>query len=182
MEHRRLGAVGRPPARKLECAGQIEQRQGAGHRPYPDAGPSDRAAHCVLCRLATLGGVAIYHRLDDHSSGVPFSGLSGYAVNSARAVRFALLNAVVIALYTVVDALGARATFQGGGQPIQYVAALCLVHEWPFALYVLARRGPMTVWSCARTRWLMGLGGAAASMGSYGVAAFVNNCRCSRRL
>ena len=102
--------------------------------------------------------------------GVLFLGLSRQSVDSTRAVRFALLNAVVIALYTVVDALGARATFQGGGQPIQYVAALCLVHGWPFALYVLARRGPTTVWSYARTRWLMGLGGAAASMGSYGIA------------
>jgi phosphonate utilization associated putative membrane protein len=103
-------------------------------------------------------------------SGVLFLGLSPHAVDSPRAVRFAFINAVVIALYTVVDALGVRATAQVNGQPIQYVAALCLVHGWPFALYVLARRGPATVWAYARTRWLMGLGGATASMGSYGIA------------
>jgi drug/metabolite transporter (DMT)-like permease len=49
------------------------------------------------------------------SCGVLALGLSRHALDSPRAVSFALANAVVIAIYTVVDALGARAS----GNPLQ---------------------------------------------------------------
>jgi uncharacterized membrane protein len=52
-------------------------------------------------------------------------------------MRFALANAVIIAIYTVVDAIGARAS----GNALQYVVALFVLDGWPFALIVLARRG-----------------------------------------
>ncbi len=97
-------------------------------------------------------------------------GLSLHAVQVPRAVGFALINAVIIAMYTLVDALGVRATVAAGGDATQYVAALFLVHGWPFVLYALARRAPAIVWSYVRARWLVCLGGAIASLCSYGIA------------
>ena len=85
--------------------------------------------------------------------------------NRRRAVAFALANAVVIAVYTVVDALGARIS----GNALQYVAALFVLDGWPFALIVFMRRGSAVVWSYARKRWPLGLVGAAASFGAYGI-------------
>jgi phosphonate utilization associated putative membrane protein len=100
------------------------------------------------------------------SCGVLALGLSPHALASRRAVAFALANAVVIALYTVVDALGTRAS----GEPLQYVLALFALDGWPFALVVLARRGRAIAWPYARRRWPIALAGAAASLGSYGIA------------
>ena len=102
--------------------------------------------------------------------GVLVLGLSRHALASPRAVQFALINAVMIALYTLVDALGVRAATRAGGNATQYVLALFVVHGWPFVLYVMARRGPAIVWPYVRARWPLGLGGAVASMGSYGIA------------
>jgi len=98
--------------------------------------------------------------------GVLALGLSRHAVESPRAVAFALANAVIIALYTVVDALGARVS----GNPLQYVVALFVLDGWPFGLIVLWRRGPAVAWPYARRRAPLALVGAAASLGSYGIA------------
>jgi phosphonate utilization associated putative membrane protein len=100
------------------------------------------------------------------SCGVLLLGLSRHAMDSKRAVGFALSNAVVIAIYTVVDALGARAS----GHPLQYVATLFLLDGWPFALMVLLRRSPAVAWPYAKARWPLAAGGALASLGSYGIA------------
>jgi phosphonate utilization associated putative membrane protein len=102
--------------------------------------------------------------------GVLALGLSRHALESRRAVAFALANAVIIAIYTVVDALGARHAVQAGGNAIQYVVTLFALDGWSFALIVLARRGPAVVWPYARQRWPVALGGALASFGSYGIA------------
>lgn len=100
------------------------------------------------------------------SCGVLALGLSTHAFNSPRAVAFALSNAVVIAMYTVVDALGSRTS----GAPLQYVLALFALDGWPFALMVLMRRRADVVWPYARKRWPVAIVGAAASLGSYGIA------------
>lgn len=97
--------------------------------------------------------------------GVLVLGLSRHALDNRRATLFALVNAVVIAIYTVIDALGARVS----GNPLQYVVALFVLDGWPFALIVLARRG-RSAWPYARARWLVAAGGALASLGSYGIA------------
>lgn len=102
--------------------------------------------------------------------GVLTLGLSRHAMDRPKAVGFALTNAVVIAVYTVVDALGVRATAQAGGNAFQYVAALFVLDGWPFALIVFWRRGGAVVWPYARVRWPVALGAAAASLGSYGIA------------
>jgi phosphonate utilization associated putative membrane protein len=100
------------------------------------------------------------------SCGVLALGLSRHALDSPRAVAFALSNAVVIAVYTIVDALGARAS----GNPVQYVVMLFVLDGWPFALLVFMRRGGAVVWPYARRRWPVALVGATASLGSYGIA------------
>jgi phosphonate utilization associated putative membrane protein len=100
------------------------------------------------------------------SCGVLALGLSRHALDSPRAVSFALANAVVIAIYTVVDALGARAS----GNPLEYVLALFVLDGWPFGLMVLLRRGGAVAWPYARKRWPIATLGAAASLGSYGIA------------
>ena len=86
-----------------------------------------------------------------------------------KAIAFALANAVIIAIYTVIDAKGARAS----GNALQYVVTLFLLDGWPFAVIVLARRGRAQwpqVRSYAIQRWPLALGGAVASLGSYGIA------------
>ena len=100
------------------------------------------------------------------SCGVLTLGLSRHAMDSARAVRFALANAVVIALYTIVDGLGVRAS----GNALQYVATLFVLDGWPFGLMVLRRRGWSVAWPYARQRAPLAIVGASASLGSYGIA------------
>jgi phosphonate utilization associated putative membrane protein len=112
----------------------------------------------TLSPLSWAGVVAI-------SAGVLTLGLGRHAFDAPKAVRFAMVNALIIASYTVVDALGVRAT----GNAMQYVAALFLLDGWPFALIVFARRN-WAVGPYVRKRWPIGLGGALASIGSYGVA------------
>jgi len=102
--------------------------------------------------------------------GVLLLGLSRSALEQPKAVGFALSNAVVIAIYTVVDALGARIAVREGGNAWQYVCALFLLDGWPFALMVLRRRGFAVAWPYARARAPVAAVGAAASLGSYGIA------------
>jgi len=112
----------------------------------------------TLSPLAWIGVLGV-------SAGVLILGLTKHAFDAPRAVQFALVNAVIIASYTVVDALGVRAA--SGALP--YVATLFLIDGWPFALIVFARR-KWAVGPYIRKRWPIGLGGAAASIGSYAVA------------
>ncbi len=100
------------------------------------------------------------------SCGVLALGLSRHALDSPRAVAFALANAVIIAVYTVVDGLGVRTA----DHALQYVAILFLLDGWPFGLLLLLRRGPAVAWPYARARAPMAFLGAAASLGSYGIA------------
>jgi phosphonate utilization associated putative membrane protein len=97
--------------------------------------------------------------------GVLALGLSRHALRAPKALAFALSNAVIIALYTVVDALGVRAS----GQPAAYVATLFLLDGWPFALLIWARRG-RDFPRYARGRWPIAMLGAAASLASYAIA------------
>ncbi|HVZ46993.1 MAG TPA: EamA family transporter [Ramlibacter sp.] len=102
--------------------------------------------------------------------GVLLLGLTSHALERPKAVAFALANAVVIALYTTVDALGVRTTAAGGGNAAQYVIALFVLDGWPFGLVVLYRRGLAVAWPYAKARAPLAFVGAAASLGSYGIA------------
>jgi phosphonate utilization associated putative membrane protein len=98
-------------------------------------------------------------------AGVLMLGTGATLVHNRLAVVFALCNAVLIALYTVVDAQGARLS----GNVLQYVALLFSLEGWPFAWLVFMRRKGQ-VWPYVRHRWPLALGGAVASVGSYGIA------------
>lgn len=99
-------------------------------------------------------------------AGVLALGFARQALRSWPGVAFALANAVVIAAYTITDALGVRAS----GNALQYVAALFAIHGWPFAAAVIARRGRAQFVAYARRRWPLALAGALASLASYGIA------------
>ena len=99
------------------------------------------------------------------SCGVLVLGLNAHALKVPKAVGFALTNAVIIAMYTVIDGLGVRAS----GNALQYVATLFLLDGWPFALLMFATRG-RAVGIYARHRWPVATLGACASLGSYGIA------------
>ena len=109
-------------------------------------------------------------------AGVLTLGLSRSALHAAgdetkrrKALAFALCNAVIIALYTVVDGIGVRAS----GDALAYVAALFLLDGVPYLLLVLWQRGEGgrgAAWRYMAGRWKIGLLGTAASLGSYGIA------------
>ena len=105
------------------------------------------------------------------SGGVLLVGLSGSAPggNHRRALQFALLNACIIATYTIIDGIGVRAS----GNALQYVALLFLIDGLPYFLLVMHRRGAAArpaAWAHMRKRWPVALMGTMASLGSYGIA------------
>lgn len=99
------------------------------------------------------------------SSGVLMLGMSAGLLQHRKAVFFALSNAVLIALYTVVDARGARES----GHVAQYIALLFALDGWPFAALVFVQRKGQ-VWPYVRGRWLLATAGAMASLSSYAIA------------
>jgi phosphonate utilization associated putative membrane protein len=103
------------------------------------------------------------------SVGVLVLGLSRHAFEAPKAVAFALGNAVIIAIYTVVDGLGVRAAGTTLTSTLQYVATLFMFDGWPFALMIFAQRGA-ALSRYARQRWPLASLGALASLGSYGIA------------
>lgn len=84
---------------------------------------------------------------------------------SPAATGWALANAAIIALYTVIDARGVRLS----GDPLAYVAWLFFGMGLPFGCIVLALRRRELVGHATR-HWRRGMGGALLSGISYGVA------------
>jgi phosphonate utilization associated putative membrane protein len=98
-------------------------------------------------------------------AGVLLLGMSAGLMKHRHAISIALLNAAIIAVYTLVDAQGIRLT----EDPLQYIAALFALDGWLFALWVLfIRKGQALRYT--RERWPIALGGAAASVTSYAIA------------
>jgi drug/metabolite transporter (DMT)-like permease len=78
---------------------------------------------------------------------------------------FALVNAVVIASYTLVDGAGARIS----GHPAVYTLWLALLPAIPLLAWTIWRRRE-AFFDYAKERWLIGLGGGACTLASYGLA------------
>ncbi len=78
---------------------------------------------------------------------------------------YALGNALVIALYTVVDGMGARRS----GAPLTYTFGVIMATAVFFLPTVVSRHGA-ALRIAARRRWHLYLGGGAALVGSYAVA------------
>jgi len=107
--------------------------------------------------------------------GVALVGLAhpGQALHHGKALAFAFANAVIIALYTVVDGLGVRAEVAGGGEALRYVLLLFVLDGLPYPLLVWVQRGPAgrrAIVAYARRRWPLATLGGMASIGSYAVA------------
>ncbi|APW40709.1 phosphonate utilization protein [Rhodoferax koreense] len=85
-----------------------------------------------------------------------------------KALRFALTNACIIAIYTVVDGLGVRAS----GNATAYVAALFLLDGIPYMMLVMWQRGAgrRAALRYMAGRWKIATVGTMASIGSYGIA------------
>lgn len=119
----------------------------------------------ALSAMAWMGIVVI-------CAGVLLLGLNGRgrATHERRAaVLFALLNALIIAAYTMVDGLGVRAS----GSAMSYVAVMFLLDAVPFMALVLWQRSPaqrVQAWAYMRQRWPVALIGTVASLSSYGIA------------
>jgi len=98
------------------------------------------------------------------SGGVLSLGMAGGGA-SRRATGWALLNALIIAVYTVADGAGVRLAGRAEG----YVVWLFLFMGLPFGLAVLAiKRGEFLRHAAAH--WGRGLAGAVLSGLSYGIA------------
>ncbi|MGQ0510029.1 MAG: EamA family transporter [Betaproteobacteria bacterium] len=98
------------------------------------------------------------------SGGVLSLGMAGGGA-SRRATGWALLNAVIIAVYTIADGAGVRLA----GSTHAYVVWLFLFMGLPFGLAVLAiKRGELVRHAAAH--WGRGLAGALLSGLSYGIA------------
>jgi drug/metabolite transporter (DMT)-like permease len=103
-------------------------------------------------------------------AGVAAVGLSPRALhgNPAKALRFAVANAAIIAVYTVVDGVGVRVS----GNAASYVATLFLFDGLPYLALVMWQRraSRQAAFAYAAGRWRLALLGGVASMASYGIA------------
>ncbi len=82
-----------------------------------------------------------------------------------RAVILALVTAIIICGYTLVDGIGARIA----GDPHAYAAALFVIDGFPLLFYVLWRQGPRQI-GLTFARPLSAFIGGTMSLGSYWIA------------
>ncbi len=82
-----------------------------------------------------------------------------------RAIGFALMTAVTICAYTLVDGIGARLA----GSAHAYTAAMFVGIGIAMAVYALARRGT-GIFALMAQHWKLGIGGGAMQVTSYGIA------------
>ena len=80
------------------------------------------------------------------------------------ALIYALANAAIIAVYTLIDGAGARASANAAS----YVAWLTFLEAFPFLIWLRVRRGAAIIDYIGRG-WRRGIIGGAASLGAYGI-------------
>jgi phosphonate utilization associated putative membrane protein len=103
--------------------------------------------------------------------GVALVGLAhpGEALHHRKALAYAFANAAIIALYTLVDGRGVRAS----GDALRYVMLLFVLDGLAYPLLVWLRRdaqGRREIVAYARRRWPIATLGGSASIGSYAIA------------
>lgn len=87
----------------------------------------------------------------------------GGGKGSRRGLLFAMVNALVIASYTLVDGFGVRAS----GAPATYTMWIFVLSGAPLAAWALARRPDF--FHYARRNWQLGLAGGFGTLISYGL-------------
>jgi drug/metabolite transporter (DMT)-like permease len=85
--------------------------------------------------------------------------------HTAVAAGWALANALIIALYTLVDGAGTRASGNAAG----YVCWLMFLEGLPYLAWIYATRGRVAH-DYMVARWRRGIAGGAASLAAYGIA------------
>ena len=156
---RRPGPLLRARRRRLPRH-RHEPRLSADARPCP--------ALVAVFGLALLGehlspvawrGVALV------STGVFAMTFAAHGDGSRTGTLLALLNAGVIASYTLIDGVGVRAS----GAPVAYAMWLFLLNAVPLVAWALiARRQALLAY--ARRNFGLGLAGGLGNLGSYGLA------------
>jgi len=88
--------------------------------------------------------------------------------NLMKAISFALLNAFIIALYTMVDGLGVRAS----ANTFSYIAMLLFIDGFLYSAIIFNQRSwPIKeIGQYSIQRWPFFLSGAIATISSYGIA------------
>ena len=121
----------------------------------------------ALCNVAVLGEALSSMALA--GIGVLCAGLLGMAASAAPGRRkglwLALLNAVVIAAYTLVDGVGGRRS----AVPLSYTLWIFLLCGLPLPLWS-ALRQPVALLSALRQDWWRGLLGGLGTISSYAIA------------
>jgi drug/metabolite transporter (DMT)-like permease len=143
-------------------------RHGTLSRSYPIARGVAPALTSVLALIVAgerlsgfaLVGVALI------VGGIVSLALADRGATTARAVGWALATGVAIALYTLVDGLGVRASHD----PLRYTVALFVVQTVIFLVFV---------WRSGRwprglrvSRWTLGLSGGVVSLVAYGIVLY----------
>ena len=82
-----------------------------------------------------------------------------------RTSLWALLIAELIGSYSLVDALGARAS----GDPLRYIAWMTLGWSVPLSVFALMRRGPVAMLRAIAPQWRVGLLAGVLSSAGFGI-------------
>lgn len=112
--------------------------------------------------LATLGVACV-------GVGIIFLGVTSKPQdNLFKAIAFAILNAVVIASYTIVDGFGVRAVIE----PFSYIATFMFIDGFIYSgLIIYKRSWPLVEYKkYFQSRWQYFSVGAIATISSYGIA------------
>lgn len=110
--------------------------------------------------LLLTGGIALL------CTGVTLPALVGLhrGVVQSKGLYWSLINALIIACYTVIDGIGVR----NAGDALSYTLWLFFLDAWGIVAIAIWRR-PGQLVPHLRKRWGFGLAGALATVGSYGV-------------
>ena len=148
---------------------QMQFYKGKSYRTFGPTGPvllllePDLGAFIVIAAIAMgvlfLGGVQLI------SLGILVIAWYAGGRHTPAAAGWALGNALIIAVYTLVDGAGARAS----GNAASYVCWLIFLEGMPYLAWIGATRG-RPAFTYIASRWRRGIAGGAASLAAYGIA------------
>jgi drug/metabolite transporter (DMT)-like permease len=114
--------------------------------------------------LRELPGAQVMAGIALISAGIFAIAFAQHRQHPRAAVYWALANAAIIAVYTLVDGAGARAS----GNALAYVLWLTFVEGVVFLAWIRAHRGPGAT-TYVHRQWRRGLLGGFCSVAAYGI-------------